>query len=188
MFIIDLLVVLLSYSQILPHPSKIFTLEPITDNIDIFFYRGTRGTDSVFVDSDPSVKVGDLLKLKKIEQSVEQDSRTVYNLNSSDKVETNLYSGFGIDDTNFKPMSWTKQKIDKIIAGETIPKTRDSIEGLVYPTAKVIGNITDSATQIFVDDAQFFNYEENVSSIVIDDVDAILVNTSTEPVSAAVTV
>ena len=57
----------------------------------------------------------------------------------------------------------------------------------VYPTAKVIGNITTSDTQIFVDDAQFFNYEENESSIVIDDVDAILVNTSTEPVSAAAT-
>lgn len=168
--------------------SIVFTTAPSSnDNIDIFFYRGTRGTDSVFVDTDPSIKVGDLIKLKKIEQSVEQDARTVYNLNSSDKVETNIYTGFGIDEVNYKPISWTKQKVDKIIGGEFTSKDRDSIEALVYPTAKVIGNITNSATEIFVDDAQFFNYEENESAIVIDDFGAILVNTSTEPVSAAVT-
>ena len=108
----------------------------LTDNIDIFFYRGTRGVDSLTNDSDPSVKPGDLIRLKKTDNSEEQDNRTVYNLNASDKVETNIYSGFGIDDTNFKPISWTKQKVDKVIGGETIPKSRDSIEGLGLSNCK----------------------------------------------------
>jgi len=61
---------------------------------------------------------------------------------------------------NYKPFSWTKQKVDKNLGGELIYKSRDSIEGQVYPTAKIIGDLSTSGTEIFVDDAQFFNYEE----------------------------
>ena len=52
-------------------------------------------------------------------------------------METNLYTGGGIDENNFKPLSWTKQKVDKIIANEIVSKSRDSIEAQIYPTAKL---------------------------------------------------
>ena len=168
--------------------SIVFTTPPsLNDNIDIFFYRGTRGSDSLRVDVNATVKPGDILQMQKTQHSFEQDPRTVYNINTSDRVETNIYAGLGIDDTNFKPMSWVKQKRDQVLGGEFVYKSRDSIETQVYPTAKVIGDLSDSATEIFVDDAQFFNYEENESSIVINSFNGLLVNTTTEPVSAAVT-
>ena len=101
-------------------------------------------------------------------------------------METNLYGGFGIDENNFKPLSWTKQKVDKIIFNEVVSKSRDSIETQVYPTARIIKDVSTSDTEIFVDDAQFFNYEENESAIVISSFDALIID-SVDPISAAVT-
>ena len=168
--------------------SIVFTTAPTTnDNIDIFFYMGTRDTDSVNVDTTETIKVGDILQLQKTENSAVQDPRTIYNINASDKVETNIYGGLGIDDTNFKPFSWIKQKTDKNLGGELIYKSRDSIEGQVYPTAKIIGDLSTSATEIFVDDAQFFNYEENESAINITSVNGLIVGTTSDPVAAAIT-
>ena len=43
-----------------------------------------------------------------------------------------------------KPFSWTKQKVDKKVNGEIVFKTRDSIESQVYPTARIIDDITDN--------------------------------------------
>ena len=69
------------------------------DKIDIFFYRGSRGTDSVSVNTVETVKQGDILTLKKRDNdpnTLDQDPRTIYNITTSDKVETNLYTGLGI--------------------------------------------------------------------------------------------
>ena len=168
--------------------SIVFTSAPtINDNIDIFFYMGTRDTDSVSVNINETIKVGDIIQLEKTQNSLSQDPRTIYNISASDKVETNIYGGLGIDDTNYKPFSWIKQKIDKNIGGELVYKSRDSIESLVYPTARIIGDLSTSDTEIFVDDAQFFNYEENESAITIATVNGLIVNTTSDPVSAAIT-
>jgi hypothetical protein len=168
--------------------SIVFTEAPkSSDNIEIFFYRGTRNTDSVSVNVNETIKVGDIIQLQKNGSSVIQDPRTIYNINASDKIETNIYTGFGIDETNFKPFSWAKQKVDKNLGGELVYKSRDSIESQVYPTAKIIGDLSTSATEIFVDNAQFFNYEENESSINITSVDGLIVNTTIDPVAAAIT-
>jgi len=160
-----------------------------TDNVSIFFYRGTRDVDSVYVNVDETIKPGDNIQIIKdnLNPSTEtQNTRTVVGITSSDILETNLYSGIGIDEVNFKPMSWTKQKVDKIISNEIVSKSRDSIEAQVYPTSRIIKDISLTDTEIFVDDAQFFNYEENESALVISSVDALIVN-SLDPVSAAVT-
>ena len=157
------------------------------DDIDIFFYRGTRGTDSLQVDVNETVKPGDIVRLLETSDSVLQDPRTITKINTSDKVETGIYLGVGIDEDNFKPVSWTKQKRDKNLAGEKVTKIRDSIETMVFPTAKIIGDLSDSGTEIFVDNAQFFNYEENESSIVINEVKGLIVNTTIDPVGAAIT-
>ena len=65
---------------------------------------------------------------------------------------------------------------------------RDSIESEVYPTAKIIGDLSSNSTdtEIFVDNSQFFNYEENESATIINGVDALIV-TGQDPVSAAIT-
>ena len=159
------------------------------DNISIFFYKGTSGSDSVTVSIVETVKEGDLVQVLKNNEysgTVDQNIRTIYNIATSDKIETNLYVDAGIDQTNFKPLSWTKQKVDKFINGETVYKTRDSIESLVYPTARIIKDLSTSDTEIFVDDAQFFNYEENTSSLIISSFGGLIVS-GTSPVAAGLT-
>ena len=106
---IDLEAVLLITNGVIQQPnvhyqfvggtSIVFTTPPTSnDNIDIFFYRGTRGTDSVSVNVNTTVETGDLLQMQKTDNSLAQDPRTIYNINNSDKVETNIYAGLGIDE------------------------------------------------------------------------------------------
>ena len=58
---------------------------------------------------------------------------------------------------------------------------------MVYPTSRVIGDLPSSGiSSIFVDDAHFFNYEENESSINIISCGALIMQNA-EPVAAAVT-
>ena len=159
------------------------------DNISIFFYKGTTGSDSATVSVNETVKIGDLVQVFKnnnYPETIDQEIRTIYNIATSDRIETNLYVDQGIDDTNFKPFSWTKQKVDKFINGENVYKTRDSIEPLVYPTARIIKNLSSTETQLFVDDAQFFNYEENTSSLVISSFGGLIM-TGSSPVAAGLT-
>jgi hypothetical protein len=168
------------------------------DNISIFFYRGTREVDSKFFTVYESIKKGDNVQILKNDSiggiTTSQEIRTVYNINSSDKFETNIYSGTGVDAVNYKPMNWTKQKVDQNISGEIVYKSRQSLEGQIYPTAKLIKDIRLGDVEIFVDDAEFFKYEENstdaytppLEPITNADFDFIVID-SIDPVSAAIT-
>ena len=160
------------------------------DKVDIFFYRGTRNIDSVEVNVNETVKVGDTLQINKNDQipaTVGQEQRLVSEILSADLVETGIYLGDGIDATNYKPVDWLRQKRDLIIDENPEYKIRDSIEGMIFPTSKVIKNLGQTDTEIFLDDAQFFNYEENESSIEISKFSGLLVNSGNDPVSAAFT-
>jgi hypothetical protein len=135
------------------------------DNISVFFYRGTKGVDDILVTNIiPSLERGDIVQVFKnnsIPGTVTQDSRVVFDITESDKFETNFYDGSGIDIVNLKPMSWTKQKTDRFVNGEFVYKTRQSIISQIYPTAKVIGDLSTSDTEIFVDDANLFGYADS---------------------------
>ena len=159
------------------------------DDVAVFFYKGTSGVDTTIVNVTESVKTGDVVDItsnNSIAGTLTQSSRTVVGITTSDTFETEIYTGVGIDEVNFKPLNWTKQKIDKVIGGNIISKARDSIEPLIYPTAKLIGDLgtgTASGTSIFVDNAEFFDYEEDVTAanpsitnIIIDDIGVLLVN------------
>ena len=162
-----------------------------SDVIDIFFYKGTEGVDAVQVSAGssvaPTIKVGDSVQvIKNSGITTTQKSRVIYSINASDEVETNLYNGIGIDERNFKPFNWSKQKIDKKINGELVFKTRDSIESLVYPTAKVISDVGVGDTILYLDNASFFNYEEDFSSLNIGAVGGLIIE-STDLVAAGLT-
>ena len=165
-----------------------------TDIIDIFFYKGTQGVDTVQVSAGasvaPTIKVGDSVQLiKNSGVTTSQDPRVIYSISSSDEVETNLYNGLGIDEINAKPLQWTKQKIDKKINGELVFKTRDSIEPLIYPTARIISDVGVGDTILFVDNASFFDYEEDFSTTDDFEIGAIggLIVESTDLVAAGLT-
>jgi hypothetical protein len=103
---------------------------------------------------------------------------------TSGDVETVLYDGVGINN-NTKSLKWTKQKSDKIVNGELVYKSRPMLEPLIFPTAKIIGDISSSAlTSIFVDDADLFDNENEISS---KPVGGIIIDNSVSPVSAALT-
>jgi hypothetical protein len=154
--------------------SFIFTTAPRPeDNIAIFFYKGTDGVDVSIIDTiNETLKKGDtvqVLKNNSISGTITQDKRTVFDLSFSDKFETNLYSNQGVDSENYKPLSWIKQKVDRKINGEDVYKTRDSIESLIYPTAKIIKNFSTTDSEIFVDNAEFFEYDnpEPFSALIV---------------------
>ena len=167
--------------------SFVFTTAPRPeDNIAIFFYKGTGG-DDVFVNDtiNETLKRGDtvqVLKNNSIPGTITQDKRTLFDLSFSDKFETNLYSNQGVDSENNKPLSWTKQKVDRKINGEDVYKTRDSIESLIYPTAKIIKDFSTTSDEIFVDDAEFFNYDLTAP----EKFDALIFSGVADPVSAGV--
>ena len=162
-----------------------------TDVIDVFFYRGTRGLDDVFVDNIlPTIEAGDTVQLFRddlVSTTKTQDSRKVFDVTSSDKFETNLYLGDGIDEVNNKPLYWTKQKRDLEINGEIIAKTRQSTIAQIYPTAKVIFDIDSSDNRIFVDDVSNFTYNMGTPPPNYNALTALLIDKAIEPLPANVT-
>jgi len=150
-----------------------FTEAPDTgDKVDVFFYKGEQGVDVEIVDIEETLKIGDDIEVFKhpdyTDTVTQERKRVIKDLLGVDLVETDIYSGLGIDENNEKPIRWTKQKSDKIIKGEVIAKSRSSIEPQIHPTAKIIGNLTGTSgigqnigDGIFVDDAHSFRYEDN---------------------------
>ena len=173
--------------------SLVFTTAPrFEDNVAIFFYKGTDGDDvGVNTSINETIKRGDtvqVLKNNSISGTITQDKRTVFDLSFSDKFETNLYSNQGVDSKNNKPLSWIKQKVDRKINGEDVYKTRDSIESLIYPTAKIIKDFSTTSDEIFVDNAEFFFENDNIKNdgSVESPFSCLIVNGTLDPVSAGV--
>ena len=107
------------------------------------------------------IEKGDQVQIFKnnaIRTTKSQGKRRVFNLDASDRIETNKYLDQGINDSDYKPLNVIKQKVDLTINGEKVYKTRDSIEGQVFPVSKVIGDFSASDTQIFVDNTDLFDY------------------------------
>ena len=166
-----------------------FTAPPkIDDNVEIYFYVGTRGQDSTRVDVNETIKIGDTVQIYSnngnLRNTITQNTRTVFDFPAADLMETNIYSDQGIDDVNLKPIFWIKQKEDIIINDFVYSKARDSIEPQVYPTAKVIDNFTNLDSEIFVDDSSIFNYED---TLPIENIDLVIVPSTESIITGVVT-
>lgn len=153
-----------------------FTTPPKTeDNVVIFFYWGTVNDDAIEIKVDDVIKIGDTVEVFKnnnFNESDSQNRRIVYNVSSSDKIETEVYSGPGIDENIPKPLRWIKQKTDLIINNQEVSKSRQSVESQIYPTANIIRSFNSSSTEIFVDDSRLFDYEDPQ----VTNMDAIIYN------------
>ena len=137
------------------------------DDISILFYRGTAGEDSVInLAQKIIIEQGDNIQIKKGLNVPEQDERTVSNLETSQKLETNPYIGVGISSEESRPLNLIKQKEDKIINKVLISKKRSSIEPRITPVARVISDVTTSNTTFFVDSTDLFNYEGESTPLV----------------------
>ena len=152
------------------------------DKVDIFFYKGQDGVDVDIVDVQETIKIGDELKITKSPIGIttsQTGERVVKEILGADLVETNIYTGLGVDEVNEKPVRWTKQKVDLVVNGQVIDKSRPSIEPQIYPTAKIIGDLsiisgTNSANSIFVDEVESFEYEETFYSLSSFEFDALI--------------
>ena len=178
--LIDLNAVLLIFiNGVLQNPGDAYTFEGGTTfefieapkaeaKVDIFFYKGQEGVDVDVADIQQTVKTGDELRLFRAPTGIstsQQSERTIKELLGAKLVETDIYTGRGIDETNDKPVRWTKQKVDVILGGKKIDKSREILEPQVYPTSKIIGDFTSTSGEgntngIFVDDAESFFYEK----------------------------
>ena len=165
------------------------------DTSKILFYQGTGSVDVTNVDILETVKIGDELKIYDDHIELEEDRRIVSIINSSDSVDTNLYSGPGIT-TNEKfqrSVNWSKQTRDKFIDGEAVTKDRPHYEPLIYPNTNIIQSVGVGSTVIFVSNIRTFfdSSKENYtgqSDIRIISQDSIVGASATALVSAAGTI
>mgnify|MGYP003148165287 CR=1 FL=1 len=144
------------------------TAPTVEDDVFIFFYRGTVGNDSILYDVNEVIKIGDDLELFKSDELelnrvainasnfAQQEERIVINIASASVVETPFYQGSGVNNDNYKPFRWNKQKQDKVFGGGIVSKARDTLEAQIVPTANVIAGVADTATEIFVDHTERF--------------------------------
>ena len=199
--LIDLDTVLLIFiNGVLQNPGEAYTFEGgstilfseapgIEDSVSIFFYKGSTNNDSLLVTNiNETLKLGDdiaLLKNNGINTTVNQDTRVISGIVTTDTIETTLYVGEGINKKDWKSLSWTKQKNDIIINGEIYAKSRDSLETMIFPTARIIKDISTTDTTFYVDDASQFKYEQNRGDNDPVDFDGVLFNTPTVVAAAA---
>ena len=199
--LIDLDTVLLIFiNGVLQNPGEAYTFEGgstilfseapgVEDSVSIFFYKGSTNNDSLLVTNiNETLKLGDdvaLLKNNGINTTVNQDTRVISGIVTTDTIETTLYVGEGINKKDWKSLSWTKQKNDIIINGEIYAKSRDSLETMVFPTARIIKDISTTDTTFYVDDASQFKYEQNRGDNDPVDFDGVLFNTPTVVATAA---
>lgn len=135
--------------------SIIFFPEPpkFGDTVTIIFYRGNSDVDVIDVDVLEKVKVGDSLTITNDVKKLNENERIVSDIVASDFANTLIYSDKGIvEDFNFlRPVLLAKQTKDSVIDGQFVGKDRVYNEASIYPSAKIISNITPSSSEFYVD-------------------------------------
>ena len=153
------------------------------EKIDVYFYTGKDGVDSLIVeDISESIKPGDQLQMKKNDANNDdigtQDIRTVTELASSDTARTNLYVGNrDLDAVKPRQVAWDKQKRDIFIYGLPVYKTRDILEPVIKPQARLIRNASQTSGEMFMSTADLFLYEEEIGDKVIVETDVRVIKT-----------
>ena len=135
----------------------------------LYFYTGSK-EDFFEVNVDQTIKEGDKLRLQYESPFVSQDKRTIYALIASDTVETETYTGVGINTDNsfLRPVEWTKQTSDLIIDGLRISKVRNSLEPQYFPSTNIIQPVTPTDNTIHVENAWAFKFIDNLGQSVND--------------------
>jgi hypothetical protein len=134
----------------------IFTEAPKPDSLcSILYYRGS-SVDVEEVVPPSTIKEGDFIIIKENKNDpfdIDQFDRVVKNVISSDQFDTFTYDSLGIstDPNKERPLTWIKQKNDRIINGSLYSKSRPDLKSVIRPQATIIKNVTASDNQIYVD-------------------------------------
>ena len=147
----------------------------IGDTCKILFFKGTGDdTDVIFREIIETVKKGDELTLgydpaRGQDRFLQEDERTVTNINSTDSVQTFPYFGPGNtgDEELFRPVVWCRQTEDKIIDEKRVAKDRELYEPLIYPFAYITKSVGIGSTMVYVDRVRplFNGRNENNTSL-----------------------
>ena len=131
-------------------------------NFRLYLYTGS-DEDFFEVDVDQTVKEGDELRLQYFDNNVSQDRRTIYALIAADTVETETYTGVGInsDGSFLRPVEWTKQTSDLIIDGLRISKARNSYSSRYFPTTNIIHPVAPTDSVIYAENVWAFDEVDN---------------------------
>jgi hypothetical protein len=134
----------------------IFTEPPMAESkCNILYYQGSID-DTLLVVPLQTLKEGDEIKLESSEFSkliTGQLERIIKRLISPNSLDTFPYNQIGISSNVARPISWTKQKNDRLINGSYISKSRSEQKSRIYPTSKLIWNVSPSDETIYVDNA-----------------------------------
>ena len=132
------------------------------DTCKILFYKGSGDVDVTFQDILETVKKGDTLQIEGDKDlctnSIQEDVRLVNKIAASDVVNTNAYTGVGINGNPDckRTVTWSKQGVDKIINGQIISKSREELEALITPTTFIIQSVGVGSTVVFVESVRTF--------------------------------
>ena len=154
-----------------------FTEAPLSgSSCSILYYRGS-SSDVEEISPPKTIKVGDQVQINESRldsYDINQFDRTVQKIVATDQLETFVYGSIGIDTNTDKrrPLTWRKQKNDKIITGSLFPKSRPQYTSVIRPSATIINEIKPGDTTIYVDNAypiftDLDNLNENIRDILI---------------------
>jgi hypothetical protein len=138
----------------------------------ILFYQGSIYDVDLIVPPE-TIKIGDTLRIEDSELTLtdyEQDDRVVKRIVSTNELDTFPYSGAGRNGLTVKPISWTKQKNDRVINGALITKSRRNNSSKIYPSAKLIWNFNKEDNKVYVDNAYplFIELDNSIGQILED--------------------
>ena len=129
------------------------------DKLRIYYYRAS-DDDVLEVDILETVKTGDQLTINKypdigLDDSFQQEPRTVTGITTSDTVTTNTYVKAGITTvrTLERPVTWKKQTQDVFVNNIGIGKDRVELEANIRPTAYIIKSVSAGSSEVFTDTA-----------------------------------
>ena len=123
----------------------------------VFYFRGSK-RDVETINPPLTVKPGDTVTIKENKFNlfdIDQFPRQAKRIVASDILETFAYKSVGIDTNPLaeRPLTWKKQKRDKILSGSLVSKQRPSLKSRTTPTTRIINNVGETDREIYVENA-----------------------------------
>lgn len=136
----------------------LFTEAPKQNSLcSVFYYRGS-SIDVQEINPPSTLKIGDSIVINentKDALDIGQFDRVIKNILTSDQFDTFTYDSIGIstDPTKVRPLTWSKQKSDRVINGAIYPKSRPDLRSVIRPQGTIIKNVGINDTKIYLDSA-----------------------------------
>ena len=165
------------------------------DTMKFIFYKGTGGGDVIDVDIIETVKTGDDLRLEydsrvnDDKKWLQEDTRTVTQVTSTNSVDSNLYFGPGLteDSDLTRSVTWCRQLEDRYIDGKIVTKDRELYDANIFPYAYLTQPVGVGSTIVYVDNLRPFFDNQTESKVSTNFQKSVTLVSQDVKVSAAAT-